>query len=268
MIIDPFKTALFIPDGLKKFKLNLFEGIGRKLGRVVRGDVRKLGELPNDVIPVVGCTPALRSLYEKWRETKRPFIYWDRGYLRRVFATWLPNGNDLGIPMGYYRWHLNNFQMQKIYDVPDDRWKQLKLDKNVQPWKKEGRHIVIADTLPDYWLLFADIGWARRTAEQLKKYTDRPIIIRHKESKTPLHVDLEDAHCLVTHGSIAAVESVVWGHPVFVDKMSAASLVGETDFSKIETPVYPDREKWLHSLAYCQFNERELVDGTLWRLIR
>jgi hypothetical protein len=29
----------------------------------------------------------------------------------------------------------------------------------------------------------------------------------------------------------------------------------------------PDRTKWLHSLAYCQFNERELVDETLWRLV-
>jgi hypothetical protein len=72
----------------------------------------------------------------------------------------------------------------------------------------------------------------------------------------------------VAHGSIAAVEAVVMGCPVFVHDISAAALVGKTDFSQIENPVYPDREQWLHSLAYCQFNESELVDGTLWRLIR
>jgi hypothetical protein len=33
----------------------------------------------------------------------------------------------------------------------------------------------------------------------------------------------------------------------------------------IEKPVYPDREKWLWSLAASQWNEQELVDGTLWR---
>jgi hypothetical protein len=59
-----------------------------------------------------------------------------------------------------------------------------------------------------------------------------------------------------------------FGCPVFVDQLSAAALVGQTDFSKIETPVYPERQAWLNSLAYCQFNEKELIDGTLWRMIR
>lgn len=268
MIVDPHKVALFIPDGLKKFKLQLFESVGKKMGRVVRGNPVDLDKLPADVIPVVGCSPFLKPYYDKWRAAGRTFIYWDRGYLRRVFATWLPNGNDLGVRGGYYRWHIDGFQMQQIQDVPNDRWKQLKLEQSVKPWRRNGRHIVVANTLPDYWNLFADTKWAHRTYEYLKSITDRPIVIRDKESKTPLHIELEGAHCLVTHGSIAAVESVVMGYPVFVDKMSAAALVGQTDFSMIETPVYPDRDKWLCSLAYCQFNEQELVDGTLWRLIR
>jgi hypothetical protein len=32
--------------------------------------------------------------------------------------------------------------------------------------------------------------------------------------------------------------------------------------------VYPDRTQWLYTLAYSQFNEAELVDGTLWKLMR
>jgi hypothetical protein len=35
----------------------------------------------------------------------------------------------------------------------------------------------------------------------------------------------------------------------------------------LEAPAYPDRQPWLNSLAYSQFDERELVDGTLWRLM-
>lgn len=266
-MIDKEKVALFIPPGLKKFKQKLFEGIGQTIGRVVRDDPRRLDELPADVIPIVGCSPFLRPWYDKWRATGRTFIYWDRGYLRRVFATHLPNGNDLGIPGGYYRWHVNKFQMDEILDVPDDRWKFLKLEKSLRPWKKDGRRIVIADTLPDYWNLFADLTWSRRMAEYLRQITNRPVFIRHKESKVPLEEELADAHCLVAHGSIAAVEAVVMGCPVFVDSMSAAALVGKTRFSDIENPVYPDREKWLHSLAYCQYNEAELVNGKLWKLI-
>lgn len=267
-MIDSTKVALFIPPGLRKFKQKLFEGIGQKIGRVVRDDPRRLDDLPNDILPIVGCSPFLRSYYDKWRTTGRDYIYWDRGYLRRVFATWLPKGSDMGIPGGYYRWHVNAFQMKEVHDVPDDRWKSLRLNGSLKPWNRSGKHIVIADTLPDYWNLFCDENWCKRTAHELKQFTDRPIVIRHKESKTPLAQELANAHCLVAHGSIAAVESVVMGCPVFVSEMSAARFMGQTDFSKIESPVYPEREKWLHSLAYCQFNETELVDGTLWRLIR
>jgi hypothetical protein len=267
-VINASKVALFIPPGLKKFKLDLFERIGRTIGRVVRDDPKRLDDLPDDIIPIVGCTPALRPYYEKWKARGRNFIYWDRGYLRRVFATWLPRGSDMGIQGGYYRWHLNAFQMRQVCDVPDDRWRFLKLNGSLRPWNKNGKHIVIADTLPDYWNLFSDPDWTRRTYHLLKAMTDRPVTIRHKESKVPLADELRHAHCLVAHGSIAAVESVVMGCPVFVDDMSAAALVGSTDFSKIETPVYPERQAWLNSLAYCQFNESELCNGTLWRLIK
>lgn len=66
---------------------------------------------------------------------------------------------------------------------------------------------------------------------------------------------------------MAAVESVMMGCPVFVHPDSAASLVGMTDINHIERPLYPERRPWLNSLAYSQFNEAELCDGTLWRLI-
>jgi hypothetical protein len=97
--------------------------------------------------------------------------------------------------------------------------------------------------------------------------TDRQLVIRDKESKRPLQADLKGAHALVTHGSIAAVESVICGCPVFVHRDSAAALVGMTDLKDIEKPIYPDRDAWVRSLCYSQFNERELVDGTLWKLL-
>jgi hypothetical protein len=267
-MIDPHKVALFIPPGLKKFKLKLFERIGSKIGRVVRDDPRYLDELPSDIVPIVGCTPFLRPYFDRWIASRRKFIYWDRGYMRRVFATWLPKGSDMGVPGGYYRWHVNSFQMQTVVDVPDDRWRALKLDDWLKPWNRSGKDIIVADTLHFYWDFLGDRDWVSRTVDLLKRHTDRRIVVRSKESPIPLYEELKDAHCLVTHGSIAAVESVIMGCPVFVDPVSAAALVGQTDFTKIEQPIYPERQAWINNLAYCQFNEEELVDGTLWRLIR
>lgn len=282
-MIDPATVCLFVPPNLRKFKLTLFEGIARHIlalgGHVIRDEYEAIPRLPDDVIPIIGCTPQFRPAVAEWKARGRNFIAWDRGYLRRVFATWLPNGHDLGVPGGYYRWTLNDFQMRTIRDVPDDRWRSLKLDqwpkaphpwlKNLPaPWRRNGKHIVVADTGFDYWDLHADRNWTARLVERIRQHTDRPIIVRDKECKVPLYDHLKDAHALATHGSIAAVESAAMGCPVFVDPSSAAAVVGLTDFSKIEAPIYPERERWLHSLAYNQFNEQELVDGTLWRLIQ
>lgn len=264
-MIDPAKVCLFQPSELKKFKADLFQRIGDKIraqgGRVVVGNVSQLKALPKDVYPIVGCSTYLKGTVDEWREKKRPFIYWDRGYWARVFATWLPRGQN----GGQYRWHVNSFQLQSIRDVPDDRLKRLA--PPVSDWETKGRHIVLAQPTPSYAKFHGIEGWTDRTLDALSLLTDRQIVIRGKESKRPLQADLEGAHALVAHGSNAAVEAVICGCPVFVDGSSAAALVGQIDLKKIEKPVYPDREPWLRALSYSHFNEQELVDGTLWKLL-
>lgn len=265
-MIDPAKVCLFIPNELKKFKLDLFNRIGAKIkaagGQTICGDHAALDKLPLDILPIIGCGPYLRPMFDRWCAAKRPWIYWDRGYARRVFATWLPRGSD----GGYYRWHLNSFQMQEIRDVPGDRWAALK--QPLSPWAKNPNgHIVIAAGSPTYEKFHKIEGWVNRTVTELKKYTSREIRVSDKESKTPLSERIKGAHALVSHGSNAATEAAIMGCPVFTHPDCAASLVGLTDLSRIESPIYPDRDEWANSLAYCQFNEKELVDGTLWKLM-
>jgi hypothetical protein len=266
-MIDPAKVCLYIPPGLKRFKLDLFERIAGKIekmgGRVIRHDAPKLDLLPADITPIIGCQFEVTALIAKWRAAKRPWIYWDRGYWLRCFATSLPRGTDGGL----YRWHLNSFQLQSIGNMPRDRF-----DRNpppVEPWKKGGRHIVIAAPTRTYARFHRCETWIADTIDALARVTDRQLVIRDKEHcrNRPLQRDLAGAHALVAHGSIAAVESIILGCPVFVHSDSAASLMGFTDLSKIEKPTYPDRQPWLNSLANSHFNETELVDGTLFRLI-
>jgi hypothetical protein len=201
----------------------------------------------------------------EWKARGRTFIYWDRGYLARWFATCLPQPASMAA--SYYRWHVNAFQMERIRSVPDDRWKRLNTE--VGPWQKGGRHVVIAAPTETYAKLHGCEDWIGRTVTALARVTDRQLVIRDKEQyrRRPLQMDLDGAHALVTHGSNAANEAVILGCPVFVDRTCAAALVGKTDIREIETPAYPDRRPWLNSLAYSQFNETELVDGTLWKLI-
>lgn len=268
-MIDPAQAALFIPPGLSSFKVRLFEQIGsvieKKGGRIVKHDFTKLEVLPDELLPIVGCTPELRPIIDGWRMRKRPWAYWDRGYCDRIFATCLPTG-EAG---GRYRWHLGAYQLRKIRDLPDDRWRQLKAAREVRPWSKGGRHIVIAAPTRTYCRFHRCENWIADTIDALARVTDRQLVIRDKEQykRRPIQKDVEGAHCLVTHGSNAAVESVILGCPVFVHPDSAAALVGKTDLKEIERPVYPERQPWLNALAYSQFSEAELIDGTLWQLL-
>lgn len=260
-MIDPARACLFIPDGLSTFKSNLFGRIGKTVGGTIRGDFRALAKLPDTVTPIVGCTPELRPLIDEWRARRRTWIYWDRGYARRVFATWLPRG-EAG---GYYRWHIGRFQLGAIRGLPADRWDALQTA--VRPWRKDGRHIVVACPTPTYERFHRIEGWTDRTLRVLARSTDRQIVVRDKESKRPLQFDLDGALCLVAHGSNTAVEAAILGCPVVVDPSSAAALVGATKLEAVSNPPTPDRTAWLHSLAYSQFTEAELIDGTLWRLL-
>ncbi len=268
-MIDPAKVCLFVPPELKKFKQELFNAIGDKIeklgGKTIRTDWRKLDDLPNDILPIIGCGVAYRGLFDKWLANGRPWIYWDRGYARRVFASWLPHAATR--EDSYYRWHLNAVQMKRVRDVPSDRWDFL--ETPLAPWKKNpDGHVVVAMPSPTYQEFFKIKGWTEKTLRDVTRYAPtRRIVVRDKESKVPLAKDLDGALCMVTHGSNAAVEAVIMGCPVVVDRSSAAALVGLVDLSHLEKPIYPDRTKWAYSLAYCQFNEHELVDGTLWKLM-
>ena len=116
-----------------------------------------------------------------------------------------------------------------------------------------------------------------RNDNNLKKYTKRPIVIREKQKRNvrttedTMEMALQrDVHCLVTYNSIAAVEALILGKPVFVMGPNAAEPMANTDLSKINNPMMPTPEKVIQlccNLAYGQFTPSEMVDGTAWRIL-
>jgi hypothetical protein len=79
-----------------------------------------------------------------------------------------------------------------------------------------------------------------------------------------------DVHCLVTYNSIAAVEALILGKPVFTMGPNAAAPLANTDLSKINSPMMPTKSavrQLCCNLAYGQFTPREMVNGTAWRIL-
>jgi hypothetical protein len=123
--------------------------------------------------------------------------------------------------------------------------------------------------------------WTETTVNTIKKHTDRPVRVRRKprtrktsgpaaeaELGVPSFIsDIQDAHAVITSVSLCAVEAIANGVPVFCHPLSFAEPVSETDISKINEPIYPDREPWFNHLAYQQYTEAEIASGLAYSII-
>lgn len=220
-----------------------------------------------------------RNLIHTCWEIGRTFYFMDTGY----FANYATKTN----PKAVKRWHRivkNNVQhLGPIEDRPNDRWKRLQDEfprLKWTGWKKNGSSILVVtpSEKPCKFYGIDSSQWIDETVNTLKKFTDRPIIVRNKAKfridrslRNTIYdqFDEDNIFAVVTYNSIAAVEAVAYGIPSFTLAPNAASSLCLNDLSKIESPYYPDSDlvyKWCCYLSYGQFNNEELADGTAWRI--
>ena len=248
---------------------------------------RSAGQEPTDTdffdykydVLMDGMTPVMRGILKykimkKCLEGHNDFYYVDSGYVGNNISSLNRMGNKL-----YHRIVRNDLQHKTIVPRPADRWQSLGV--NLQP-RKFGRKIIVAapDEKPCRYYGIDQQQWVEQTVAELKKYTDRPVEIRHRAPKridrvttAPLHQVLAtDVHALVTFNSVAAVEAIFAGVPAFVLAPShVAEPVASKDLSLIENPVWANRDTldaWCHSMAYGQYHVKELRDGTAFRMMQ
>lgn len=209
-----------------------------------------------------------------WKDD-RTFYYIDTGYFGNEKTDKNPNG--------WKYWHRivkNNLQHDQIIKRPNDRWR--KFNKKFQPWKKTGRTILIAapDEKPCKFYGVTKEDWIESTIQILKIHTDRPIKIRERAAKRIDRISTDtlqqaldnDVFALITFNSVAAVESIFHGIPVFTTApVNAAGPVGLQDLSQIENPYYPEQDKlyeWACHLSYGQFHVDELKNGSALQMLK
>lgn len=217
-------------------------------------------EYTNNQEPIV-LRGILNNVIPRCMQDNRTFFYIDTGYFgNKRFKL-------------YHRIVKNNLQHTTIVPRPADRFEKLK--KKFQPWRRQGRNIVIAapDEKPCKFYNINLEQWLAHTVNTIKQHSDRPVIIRHRAKNRidrvqndTLESALVDAFALVTYNSVAATESIFLGIPAFtLAPANAASPVGCQDLTKIESPFYPDSDllyAWACHLAYGQFHINELKDGS------
>ncbi len=170
-------------------------------------------------------------------------------------------------------------------NMPSDRLDALQID--VKPWRTTGEHVVLCGQVPtDSAVCHVDYAaWCRETALELKRRTRRVVRFRaHPMASEEIDMrgtgvvlsdrpslldDLQNAWCVVTFNSNAAVESILEGVPAFAfDEGSMATAVASSDLDDLENPPMPDRRQWLADLAYAQWTVDEIRAGLAWEHLR
>jgi lipopolysaccharide biosynthesis glycosyltransferase len=229
------------------------------------GQITNYDKVENIMTPVVFRGITKHKHMKACLENGRDFYYIDTGYFGNVRKKF------------YHR--ITKNAMQNIGPViarPHDRleltgWRPTKFRK--------GQNILLCPPSAKAMSAFGlDLdAWMAETIAIIKTHSDRPIVIRKKVSRRErtstdtMEMALsQNVHCLVTFNSIAATEALLLGKPAFALGPNAAHAVCSSDLTKIETPYIPSLDEvteWAAHLAYCQFSEAEMRDGTAWRIL-
>ena len=144
----------------------------------------------------------------------------------------------------YWRLCKNAIHVPYIKDCKADRFE--KFGMKIKAPNFAGKHVLVCPSSPGINHYLDKPNWTNDIIEQIKRYTDRPIKLRHKprgrgtsgpsEAKVPLSEDLKDAWACVTSCSISAIEAVCMGVPVFCDRKSFAEPMGNLSLEDIGDP--------------------------------
>jgi hypothetical protein len=238
----PAKVCLFIPAGLKP-KLDLFERIGSKIekagGKVIRHDIGLIDQLPNEIIPIVGCQPeSTRLIKVAAQQTTMDLL-----------GSWLlPAGvrhmaSREATTADMYRWHLNSFQLSANPGCPGRPLESHEHGRTAMAKERTAYRHCRADRT--YAKFHQCESWIADTIDALARVTDRQLVIRDKESKRSLQSDLTALIAWLLTPPLLLLRLSFLVVLSFVHPDSAAALVGRTDLTQVEKPVYPDREPWL-----------------------
>jgi len=169
---------------------------------------------------------------------------------------------------------------------------------DIKPWRKDGKHICL--------FLNRGIGgfstfgkpcyeWAKETVEEIRKYSDRPILIRShrhagetqqlKEDKknldfilsnyknithtslgeTSIYDDLKNSWACVVYTSTSGAVAMLEGIPMFSTHEACFSHQWSAGkLSEIEDPCLNDRENYITHYANSHWNLDEMKKGIFW----
>ena len=180
-------------------------------------------------------------------------------------------------------------------DVDPSRWNKISKDLGItlKDYRQKGNHILVCLQRNGGWSMrgLPAQQWLDKTIQEIKKYSQRPIIVRthpgDKKIKRILKIkfsnvklssnqdlldDLRDAWATVVYNSSPSVASIIEGVPAFLTdpfpEYSQSNIVANKDLTKIESPTLFERQSWIEKLSMCHWNFNELKSGEAWNFFK
>ena len=224
-----------------------------------------------------------KEIWDRYRNKNKPVIVIEVGGIKRN-ETWKIGINGVNREADFAN-----------QDADAIRWK--KFNTNLLPWKQTGEDIIICGqhTNSHQWRNNPPMStWFDQQITEIRKYTDRPIVIRphprnhvtldikkfknvkvvspQRDNKTYDDTDLTErlksAWALVSHSSNPAITAVMHGIPVYVSESSLSYDVGNNSYKNINNPKMPERQQWANKLAYTEWWPDEIEQGIPWQRIK
>lgn len=236
---------------------------------------RDLNELPTESLAMYGILAGSGEVYKWCQREGRDFYYIDHSYFQ--------NGHE---HPHWLRITKNGHAQNKITHTDASRYERH-FKRDIKPWNRNGSKILVLPPTNAISDFFGVENWLDDTIKTLRQHTDREIVVREKPYNptvikdhvgATVKVDRETKHqgpivweeyfACVLYNSNTLVESLTNGVPIFCDPLnSGAAPISESDFSKIETPIYGDRVALFSNLAYNNWTLEEMSNGTAWRML-
>ena len=200
-------------------------------------------------------------------------------------------------PQGSIHPHEANYMIDGDTSRNNQVIKQMNI--KIKPWREKDNHICLFLTRGIGG--FSTFGkpcyeWAKETVEEIRKHSDRPILIRShrhagetqqlKEDKknldfilsnykdithtslgeTSIYDDLKNAWACVVYTSTSGAVAMLEGIPMFSTHEACFSHQWSAgNLSDIENPTLKDRTHFITHYANAHWNLEEVKQGMLWR---
>ena len=236
--------------------------------------------LDKNAIPVIwsvlwnGRMAPNKYIYDTARSRSKPVVVLEVGGINRG-TTW-----KVG---------LNGINRDAIFG--DDRNSSGRCDLlglRLKPWRTDGEYILLCGQhdKSQQWNLLPDMAtWVNETIENIRTYTDRPVVfrphprcsVRYLDRKfknvsyqvpkqtegtyDDFDMDFTNVYCTVSWTSNPGIHSVIEGVPAYTSPSSLAWDVSIKSLMNLDNPPLPDRTQWLNDYAHTEWTVEEISQG-------